>query len=93
VYEALKNYEEVEGFGAGEAAAGATGAEVEGVAAAVLEPVAAGLLVAEALEASPALAESLPLASFDDEAPLAAAALALPPLLRKSVTYQPDPLS
>lgn len=53
------------------------------------------LLVADVtgvLVAWPAVAESPLLASFVVVAP-AAAAPALPPLLRKSVTYQPEPLS
>lgn len=48
--------------------------------------------VPEALAAWPPVAESPLLASFIAEAPLAAAP-ALPPLLRKSVTYHPEPLS
>ena len=48
--------------------------------------------VADELDAWTPVAESPLLASLTAEAPLAEAP-ALPPLLRKSVTYQPEPLS
>jgi|GEM_PF-1525951 len=88
-----ENYVEVDGLGADEAVAGA--AEV----VAVFVLVVFELLAAEAPEVSPPFTVSLFFASLVAEVPLAADAAApaedpaLAPLLRKSVTYQPEPFS